>query len=291
MTATAPAAAIPLRPAATVMLLRDGTQGLEVFMLKRHDRSDVHGGVFVFPGGKVDAADAQLDAAAHLDSTPAQLFDSLGDASLSTQQALAFHVSALRELFEECGVLLTADTSDALSAQAAATLQGGLTFNEMLRQHGLRLSTANLQIHSRWITPVMTMTGKRFDTHFFAALLPEGVSPRHDNHEAVESVWLTPRKALQMYWQGEMLLAPPQIMSLANLARYVSAADVLADARRRTPPVILPEVSGGDADRIVAFPGDERHSISAAVIPGPTRLAFRGGRFEPVDGLDALLPA
>jgi hypothetical protein len=118
--------------------------------------------------------------------------------------------------------------------------------------------------------------------------LPEGQQAMHDNHEATESVWLTPRAALRQYWDHEIQLAPPQIMSLASLSRHASVASVLAHARSRRPPVIQPEPFELDGARVVCYPGDERHPVRLGAMPGPTRLHYRNKRFEPVDGFEGL---
>ncbi|MEY2953137.1 MAG: hypothetical protein RLZZ401_1224, partial [Pseudomonadota bacterium] len=145
----------PPRPAATVMLLRDRPQGLQVFLLKRHGLSDVLGGAYVFPGGKLDVADAELSAQAHLDLSPQALHAHLNEPDLSPQQAVALHVAALREAFEESGVLLAHDAQgcSADAAHATAQLRTGLGFNALLAQMGLRLNARGLHPWSRWITP------------------------------------------------------------------------------------------------------------------------------------------
>ncbi len=280
----------PPRPAATVVLLRDAPGGLEVFLMKRHGLSDVLGGAYVFPGGKVDAADAELDAQAHLDQPLAQLHQGLGEADISPLTAGALYVAALREAFEESGVLF-AQGGDSLAsaAGAAALLREGRTFNAMLAQMGLRLQTRAVLPWSRWITPARpSVMNKRFDTRFFVASVPAGQVARHDDHETTESVWLSPRDALQQYWAGQIELAPPQIMSLAHLARHGAVDSVLAAARARRPPVIQPESFDDDSGRVICYPGDERHSVREAALPGPTRLFYRNKRFEPVSGFEGL---
>ena len=99
---------------------------------------------------------------------------------------------------------------------------------------------------------------------------------------------MTPRSALESYWAGAMELAPPQIMSLAQLSHFRSSADALAHAARTRPPLIAPEPFEEGGMRTVTYPGDPRHSVRQRVIPGPTRLVFRNQRFEPPDGFDSL---
>ena len=283
------------RPAATVVMLRDVAAGLQVFLMKRHSRSDVLGGAYVFPGGKVDAADAELDMAAHLDQPLRRLHATLNEADISERTAGGLYVAALRETFEESGVLFaqqatrqTLDSADWLS-RAAALLRAGLTFNTVLAQTGLRMQTRSIVPWSRWITPTApSVMNKRFDTRFFVAAMPPGQVARHDNFETTESIWLSPRTALEQYWSGQIDLAPPQIMSLAHLSRHADVRSVLAAAGIRPPPVIQPEPFELEGSRVICYPGDARHSVREQALPGPTRLCYRNKRFEPVDGFDAL---
>jgi 8-oxo-dGTP pyrophosphatase MutT (NUDIX family) len=268
----------PLRPAATVIMLRDGLAGLEVFLMKRHSLSDVLGGAYVFPGGKVDAADAQLDMTAHLDQPLHVLHASLNETDIPERTAGGLYVAALREAFEESGVLFAQGPSAQApdTDQAAALLREGHAFNAVLGQMGLRLQTRSLLPWSRWITPTApSVMNKRFDTRFFVSAVPAGQVAIHDNHETTDSVWFSPRTALQQYWANQIELAPPQIMSLAHLSRHTSVDSVLAAARGRRPPVIQPEPFDLEGGRMICYPGDARHSVREPVMPGPTRLYFR----------------
>ena len=278
---------MPALPSATVVMLRDGAAGLEVFLLKRHGLSDVLGGAYVFPGGKLDREDEELEA--RLDQSAAQLHDALGEPALAPAQAAGLFVAAMREAFEETGVLF-ADVDAARAEPAWRSLREGLRFADVVEGLGLTLAASRIAPWSRWITPVVGgVVRKRFDTRFFVAAVPPGQQPRHDNHEATESVWLAPRAALTQYWDGEIQLAPPQIMSLAQLARHGSVEDVLRGARERKPPTIQPEpIQTGDGVRVICYPGDECHSVRERALAGPTRLAWRNKRFEPEAGFDAL---
>ncbi len=285
----------PVRPAATVVMLRDVPGGLEVFLMKRHSLSDVLGGAYVFPGGKVDAADAELDVAAHLDQPLHMLHAGLNEADINEPTAGGLYVAALREAFEESGVLFAQDASVAFPGpagwhtQAAVLLGEGLPFNAVLARMALRLQTCSLVPWSRWITPTSpSVMNKRFDTRFFVAAVPPGQVARHDDHETTESIWLSPRTALQQYWAGQIELAPPQIMSLAHLARHADVNSVLVAARGRRPPVIQPEPFDHEGGRVICYPGDVRHSVREQALPGPTRLCYRNKRFEPVNGFDGL---
>ncbi len=279
----------PLRSAATVMLLRDASEGLEIFLLKRHGLSDVLGGAYVFPGGKVDRNDSELDADTHLDQTPPALHATLNEPEIDAPTACSLYVAAIREAFEECGVLFAHGASQTHATQANALLREGYAFDEVLAQMQLRLQTQSLAPWSRWITPrVPSVMNKRFDTRFFVAACPSDQMAQHDNHEATESLWITPRGALEQYRSGQIELAPPQIMSLAHLSRLRDVQAVMTEAKSRLPAVIQPEPFDEDGGRVISYPGDERHSVQTRAMPGPTRLRYINKRFEPIDGFDAL---
>jgi 8-oxo-dGTP pyrophosphatase MutT (NUDIX family) len=242
-------------PSATVIMVRDSDAGLEVFLLQRHGLSDVLGGAYVFPGGKVDAADA--DELTALDVDLQAMHEALGEPELSLEQAGALYAAAARELQEEAGVILPASA---------------------------------LVPWSRWITPIVGgVVRKRFDARFFIAHADAAQEARHDDHETVESGWLRPADALAQYWAHAIELAPPQIMTLQHLARFASAHDAVEHARSRKPPLILPESWQEAEGRAVCYPGDERHPVRERAMPGPTRLVWRNKRFEPEGGLEALL--
>ena len=278
----------PVRAAASVVMLRDAPGGLEVFLIKRHGLSDVLGGAHVFPGGKLDDEDSSAALQALLDRPAGELHRALAEPQLDELTAAALHVAALREAFEETGVLYAQGAASRAPA-VWRQMREGHPSHELLTQLSLQLQASWLHPWSRWITPrVGGVIRKRFDTRFFLARVPEGQVALHDDHEATESAWLTPRCALQRYWDGELELAPPQIMSLAHLARHGSVATALAEARGRKPPLILPESFEDAGSRVVCYPGDERHPVRERALPGPTRLHYRNRRFEPAEGLEAL---
>lgn len=288
---TAPDTPALPRSAASLVLLRDAPQGLQVLLLRRHGQASVLGGAHVFPGGKVDAGDTALPIAA-FDKPRTALHARLGEPGLDLAAAAGLYAAAVRETFEECGVLLVHGVQAAAPAEAAALLRDGVPFADILARLNLRLATRDVAPWSRWITPVVPMTsmaGNRFDTRFFVATLPPGQTALHDGHENTDSVWLTPRDALQQYWDGAISLAPPQIMGLSVLCRHADAAGVLQAARATRPPVIQPERIDIAGERGVCYPGDPCHPVAQRALPGPTRLVQRNNRFEPLEGLDALL--
>ena len=279
----------PPRASATVVLLRDAPQkGLEVFLLRRHKASAVLGGAYVFPGGKLDESDCEANLHAHLDATPHVLHQALGELELPVHTAVGLYVAAVREMLEECGVLLSPESTEPTQRlQWQKQLHAGQRFVDVLQSSKLTIDTNNLAPWSRWITPrVPAVTNKRFDTRFFVAVLPPDQSPVHDNVEAIDSVWLSPRDALERYWSGGLSLAPPQIMTLASLVPHAHTSSVLQMARQQKPPLIEPEPFDDDGIRTLCYPGDPKHSVAQRAMIGPTRLRFVAGRFEPVGGFE-----
>ena len=280
------------RAAATVVLLRDSTAGPEVLLLRRNAQASNMAGVYVFPGGKLDADDATLDADTHLDQPHATLHANLNEPDTHSATAAGLYVAALREALEECGLLLAeplGGTSAVNATRARAMLREGQPFAQVLGALQLRLQTRQLAPWSRWVTPLApTMGTRRFDTRFFVAQAPADQTALHDNEETTDSVWLAPRAALEQSGDGRIDLAPPQIMSLAHLARHASVASVLDAARRQPPPLILPEPFDHDGVRVLCYPGDAMHPVRERALPGPTRLHYHARRFTPEDGFEAL---
>ncbi len=288
---TAPAHHTPdiPRDAASVVLLRDGPTGLEVLLQRRNVRAGVLGGLYVFPGGKLDPADRDEAWLQRLDQPPAVLQTQLAEADTPADTATALYLAALREMFEEAGVLLAEADGPASPAhwhqRLHDELRAGQSWPAALARLGLRARTRGMRPWSRWITPRNPPVGTpRFDTRFFLAVLPAGQEARHDDHEAVESLWIAPMQALQRYWDREIELIPPQLMGLAQLARHATTASAWQEALERTPPCIQPEQFEEDGTRVMCYPGDPRHPVPTRALPGPTRLRFVQRRFEPVNG-------
>lgn len=277
----------PPRAAATVILLRDGSAGPQVFLLKRHDASDVLAGAYVFPGGKIDLEDSQPQAL-NLFAQQRNFVSLLGEPGLAANEAAGIVFAACRETFEECGVLLAAGVEGSMQRRALQQMRDGLAFTEVIASLGIRLDSDAIHAWSRWITPIVpSLQRKRFDTRFLIVRLPPDQDAIHDPRESSDGLWQTPRAAMDAFWAGSIDLAPPQIMTLAHLSRFASIDQVLHEASRRPPPVIQPEPLELDGVRVVAYPGDPAHPITARAMPGPTRLAYRAGRFEPFGGYEA----
>lgn len=217
------------RDAATVILLRGGTAGpSEVFLMRRHRKQAFMGGAHVFPGGGLDEADADPELAAYIDGvTAAAARRLLQEPDLPDAGGLAFFIAAIRETFEEAGVLLARDTSGrpvdltdpdkvARFASYRLDLHGHrLSLTELARREELRYAPDLLIPYSRWITP--GIEPRRFDTRFFLARLPEGQAPVHDRIELSESRWMTPDFALHEHAAGRIVLMPPTLKTIEEL--------------------------------------------------------------------------
>ena len=283
----------PPLDAATVILLRDSAEGLQVLLMRRHQASKVLGGAYVFPGGKLDVEDHHPELIARLGQSPEQLQARLNEPDLAPERAAALFMAAIREAFEESGVLLGQSAAGADAAQVSALQQAlaqGQSWGQALQGLALQAQADALVPWSRWITPRQaSVTNKRFDTRFFISQVPDDQNAQHDNHETTDSVWISPAAALGRYVAGDIELAPPQIMSLYHLRQHTSARSVLAEALLRQPPVIQPEPFDDSGTRVICYPGDARHPVPQRAFPGPSRLRFVAGRFEPEGGIERLL--
>lgn len=278
------------RPSASVLLLRDTPQGLEVLMQRRSERATQYAGLYVFPGGKLETDDSDPVWQSQLDLPAEQLCDRLAEPDSPARLAQGLHVAALRETFEEAGVLLAEATDVGLDAALAVaallrSLSSGQAWSDALPEAGLRWQTQALRPWSRWITPRhLQARNVRFDARFFLACLPPGQQVQQDGHEAVESLWITPRQALERFARRDMRLLPPQIMSLIELMAYPDTGSLWAATAERKPPLIEPVHVSTDGGVAVCYPGDPEHPVPERQLPGPTRLRVTDEGFEPFGG-------
>jgi 8-oxo-dGTP pyrophosphatase MutT (NUDIX family) len=282
-------AELPLpRPAASLVLLRDGPPGLQALLLERTRDDNILAGAHVFPGGKLDPEDGEPGSLSRVVATPEALHLRLGEPDLGPGEAAALFVAAIRETFEETGVLLARGVDEALAVRARLLRREGFAFHEIMERLDLHLDPSVMAPWTRWVTPKMpTMMRRRFDTRFFVARLPEGQIPEPDPREAVAADWMAPRVALERYAAGEIDLAAPQIMTLSHLSRLPDVASTLVEAASRLPPVIRPESFETPAGRVICYPGHPRHQVALRAMPGPTCLLFENGRFRPESGFEA----
>ena len=228
-----PAEPAPALPAATVVLLRDAVAGPEVLLLRRVQSAGFVPGAFVFPGGRVDLADADpalLDWCEGIDDTAPDL-------------AAVFRVAAIRETFEETGVLLAVGdvvAGSELEFWRERLLSGEAGLLEVAESLGVRFALDALVHCAHWITP--EIEPRRYDTHFFLARLPEGVEVRVDPREMSAAVWLTPARALELFRSGELPLVFPTAATLESLIGFGTVGEALAAFRGRAIRPILPRL-------------------------------------------------
>jgi 8-oxo-dGTP pyrophosphatase MutT (NUDIX family) len=243
------------------VLLRDRAAGPEVYLLRRHVTMDFAGGMCVFPGGGVDPRD--FDAAVGwAGPTPGEWAERLGT---DEELARALVCAAVRETFEESGVLLAGNDVDGVVADTTADdwetdrlalLDRTLSLAAMLDRRGLVLRADLLRPWAHWITP--EVEPRRFDTRFFVAALPTGQRTRDVGGEADRVTWIRPSDALAAFDRGEIGLMPPTAFTLGELAAYDSVADVLAAGDARDVKPVLPKILVTDDDEAhLLLPHDE----------------------------------
>ncbi len=250
------------------MLVRDGASGLEVFMLQRSLSAAFARGQYVFPGGKVDDADHGEDLEA--------ISDGLDDATASALMGLpsgglAWLVAAIRECFEEAGVLLARkadddhvicfDTPELVERFGAARHEihdTSRSLAELCATEGLHLLVDRMHLVDHWITPLGER--RRFDTRFFVAVAPSEQEPLHDDNETIASLWVRPADAIAMWEAGELQMFPPTVASLRFLEPCATAAEAMvAAAAVGVPAPIVPRVVVDGDGRVagVKIPGDD----------------------------------
>jgi len=247
-------------PASTILLLRDGAKGLEVFMVVRHHQIDFASGALVFPGGKVDQADRDpaLRALARLD--PAW-----------DETEIAFRISGVREAFEEVGVLVARDTSTGAPIAPARAAELGAKFREALVKHGatmtalcqqenLELATDLLVPYAHWITPAIR--AKRFDTRFYLVPVPEGQKGAHDGTESVDSGWFAPRETVAAADAGAKTMVFATRMNLSKLGRASTMEEALARARAARVVTVCPDLTERDGKRFIRIPPEADYDVT-----------------------------
>jgi len=248
-----------LIPAATIMLLRDGAQGLEVFMVVRHHKIDSFSGSLVFPGGKVDKGDTHDNVRARIDGA-----EGLDDWEFSMR------VAAIREAYEECGVLLArddrtgnlvdADRLLALEPSRDALNRNELSIGDLLERGGLRLAADLLTPFAHWITP--PLVPKRFDTRFYLAVAPVDHLAVHDGSESVDSVWIRPSDALAEREAGKRLIVFPTQMNVLKLSRMQNVSHAIEVARGGAIVTVEPKVDG----ELLRIPAEAGYGVTEAAL-------------------------
>ena len=252
---------IPIKPAATVILMREEIKGdFEIFMVKRSSRS-TFGSLYVFPGGKLDPEDSENDLYPYCEG--------MNNEEASKQlgikdNGLSFWIACIRECFEEVGVLLTHPDDPILQDTYKLTKlrkelnNKEITFKEICVSESLRLRTKNIVPCAHWITP--DIETKRFDTRFFLAKVNAKQLASHDGFELTESFWIKPADALAKLKNGEMNMILPTIKNIEKLAEFSSSTEAfnyfegLGD---NAIPPILPKFIKKDGEWVGFLPGEE----------------------------------
>src|SRR6202166_835468 len=248
------AEAVTPRPASTILLLRDGAAAdeIEVFVMVRHYEIDFNSGALVFPGGSVDKGDQEIIAKPELYSG-GEALDAAG---------LSFRIAAIRETFEESGILLARPkgSKTLVDAKRAGEIEaihradlcdGKINFLKVLTDNGMLLALDELVPYAHWITP--EGMPKRFDTWFFVAAAPPEQAGTHDGKESTDSIWVSPREALAGGESGRFKLPFPTTRNLIRLGKQPSVRAALADSRGKPIVTVMPvmtKVNGGRQLRI-----------------------------------------
>lgn len=249
----------PPIPSSTVLLVRDGQEGLEVFMVKRHHQIDFASGALVFPGGKVDKSDAD-DMLRQFAPRAARL----------SAEDFALYNSAIREAFEEVGVLLARPKGEE-SPIPGARLSGlapwrdrlvkrEATLADLMAAEKLELATDLLHPFAHWVTP--KIRAKRFDTRFYIAAAPAGQIALHDGSESVDSAWINPLRTIAEADAGARTLVFATRMNLAKLGRSGSAASAIEKARSSRIVTVCPEIVETDGKRLLRIPAEADYGIT-----------------------------
>jgi 8-oxo-dGTP pyrophosphatase MutT (NUDIX family) len=263
-------AEVPPRDASTLIVVREGRDGVEVFCVERHPKSGFLGGAIVFPGGKVDPDDASPEWEPVI-SGPAT-----GD--------VAQRIAGCREALEEAAILPIVGGSlshDELLDIRARALSNEHFIRTFLVTRALRLDLAALHPFARWVTPAAE--SRRFDTRFYVTVLPDGQRGAHDDRETTSSFWASPAGVLARFEEGRVQLLPPTHRSLELLATARTSSDAIAIAARMSLEPICPRlVPQGDTMALV-LPGDPAHDVREVRAPGKSRFVLRSDRWLPED--------
>jgi 8-oxo-dGTP pyrophosphatase MutT (NUDIX family) len=252
--------AVPV-PAATILIVRDRADGMEVFMVKRHHQIDFVAGALVFPGGKATKSD--------FDAGLGDFCDGLSALSADMQAVV---VAAIREAFEESGILFARANGERhlIGAERLATLshyrpkleKAELSMLDMLRAENLRLAGDLLAHFAHWVTP--KMMPKRFDTHFFVAAAPEGHAGAHDGHESVDSVWIMPEDAIADRKRWNVIF--PTKLNLMKLAQSKTPEEAIAAAKKAPPLMVEPWMEKTPDGQILRIRDDAGYEQTTAMM-------------------------
>ena len=269
----------PVEPvdAATPVLLRAGSDGIEVFCVERNRKSRFMGGALVFPGGRVDAGDRDPAWDPLLLAPHART----GAISGSTGPRRDLALAACRESLEEAAILPVNGIlthSDALELRAALA-SGVDALRTALTRRGLLIDLGSLVPFARWITPAAE--ARRFDTRFFMMRTPAGQDGAHDEYETMASFWATPREVLARWEARQVQMAPPTHHTLLRISRSGNVDEALALAETAPLDPVCPALVNYDGTIALTLPGDPDHPQPLRIIEGHTRYVLRDEQWRP----------
>ena len=241
---------VPAKPAATIALLRDSPSQMEVLLLKRDRNASFVPGAYVFPGGRVDPADWTKQTLASVDGLTTETAATRLGLVGTSPPAIAYYIAALREAFEETGILVGVGPNAQAPPTAAANvevevlrnglMEGSVSFNEALKNLSCRIDGSSIEYLAHWITP--EREPRRFDTRFFAARVQTDAEPIFDPREMTEARWLSPKEALARNQGGTLPMIFPTIDTLQRLADYTTVGDALRGIGDVSIPTLMPKL-------------------------------------------------
>ena len=241
---------VPAKPAATIALLRDSPSRMEVLLLKRDRNASFVPGAYVFPGGRVDPADWTKQTLASVDGLTTETAATRLGLVGTSPPAIAYYIAALREAFEETGILVGVGPNAQAPPTAAASvevevlrnglMEGSVSFNEALKHLSCRIDGSSIEYLAHWITP--EREPRRFDTRFFAARVQADAEPIFDPREMTEALWLSPKEALSRNQGGTLPMIFPTIDTLQRLADYTTVGDALRGIGDVSIPTLMPKL-------------------------------------------------
>ena len=294
------------KKAATVILLRNKEPGgFDVFLLKRHEKNSFMAGNFVYPGGRVDRNDGSSEIYSLCKGITFDETQKILGGTFSPEKSFAHWVAAIRELFEEAGVLLAYDQKgnlfqvrnreerEKLLHYRKLLQEDKTNICEIAQKEDLLFALDQLHYYAHWITP--EAQSQRFDTHFFLTRYPSGQEASHDQKETTAGIWITPMKALEENLKGEVILSPPTLKTLEDLSRFKSIEEVFNSQKKKDIRSILPILATISGCPLIIFPWDPEYKIfQKGEIPSPinhgrssqsgdntTRLLMVGNRWIP----------
>jgi 8-oxo-dGTP pyrophosphatase MutT (NUDIX family) len=281
--------------ASTLILLREtrNNNPFEVLLMRRHRNQNSFGNAFVFPGGILEEEDCNPKLADYTVVTSVEEIKGLlNESSISDEKALGLLYAAIRETFEESGVILAVFKSGRninfkdpkirkrFAGYRIMVYQNKMSLSELAEEEKLVFSLNQLTPFAHWITPEPETA--RFDTRFFLAQMPLGQEPIHDAVEMTETLWTTPAEALKKQKADEILLMPPTLVILEEISRFSSLSELLGFASSHTIQTILPQVLSGGEGRVILLPHDPEYSIEEYKQPyrpkTTSRIVFVNGQ-------------